>query len=186
MHVAGPMVDAMTHTKASTGGGASRRRPRARTATVPRQVPCGDCALCCTYVAVEVPAPDTVENASEMLWYLYHEGVSVHVSVDGWMVQFATRCRNLDEARRCRIYAERPISCREYDERECDVNAADEFTAFYAPAEFLAYLERHHADVYRWLRAKFVPDAAAVRRAGPRGQASFARRLATLRAAGGR
>lgn len=151
-----------------------------------RQVPCGECALCCTYVAVEIPAPDSVEHASEILWYLYHEHVSVHVSEDGWMVQFETRCRNLDDARRCRVYAERPISCREYDETECDVNAADEYTAFYAPEEFLAYLERHHAQVHKWLRAQYVPDAEAVRRAGPRGPAPFARRLATLRAAGER
>ena len=77
-----------------------------------RKVPCGSCALCCTYVAVEIDPPDDVENASEIVWYLYHEHVSVHYGDDEWMLQFDTRCRNLDDDRRCRIYAQRPISCR--------------------------------------------------------------------------
>ena len=55
------------------------------------QVPCLTCALCCTYIALEIDAPDTAKGASEVLWYLYHDRVTVYYDPDegddGWHVQ---------------------------------------------------------------------------------------------------
>lgn len=121
-------------------------------------IPCTECALCCTYVAVGIEAPTTVKRATDILWFLYHEKVSVFRAVDGeWYVKFETRCRNLTDDRRCGIYEQRPHRCREYDETGCEVNAPDEGKAFYTPVDFLQYLERRRKKLYRTLVRRYVP-----------------------------
>ena len=58
---------------------------------------CTECGKCCTYVSVEINAPNSVSNATDMLWYLYHENISLYRDGDGeWSVVFETRCRNLE------------------------------------------------------------------------------------------
>ena len=57
---------------------------------------CTECGKCCTYVSVEINAPNSVGSANDMLWYLYHENVSLYRDGGGeWSVVFETRCRNL-------------------------------------------------------------------------------------------
>ena len=104
-------------------------------------VPCTQCAHCCRYVAVGINAPSRPRYATDILWYLYHEGVSVHCDTDGeWSVVFETRCRHLGGDLLCGIYAQRPHICRGFDNETCEVNSPGGRT-FSAPGEFLEYLK---------------------------------------------
>ncbi|MCG8554614.1 MAG: YkgJ family cysteine cluster protein [Proteobacteria bacterium] len=146
--------------------GPSRARPAPRTARdreAPALVPCVGCGLCCTYVAVEVDQPNTLKRATEILWFLYHERVSVFRDGDGeWYVQFETTCRHLTDDRSCRIYPHRPHTCREYEAAECEVNADDEGLYLKTAGEFLDYLRRYRKRIYAKVKDGFEPDAVRV------------------------
>jgi Fe-S-cluster containining protein len=149
-----------------------------------RQVPCLTCGLCCTYVAVEISAPDTVNGATEILWHLYHEGVSVYRDgEDTWTVQFETRCKHLASDNKCAIYEQRPPICRSYAAETCEVNAQDEGRTFYDAADFLGYLEKRSKRVYASVARKYLPGAEHLGRAVARGprMAPFDQRIARVR-----
>lgn len=118
---------------------------------------CAECGLCCTYLAIEIDGPTTVKRATELLWYLYHEDVSLYVNDDEWMVQFETRCRYLTEDRRCGIYATRPHICREFSEQECEINTGDDGHTFYTAAAFMKYLKETRPRVHRLVNKGFAP-----------------------------
>ena len=62
--------------------------------------------------------------ATDVLWYLYHENVSVQRDPDGeWTVYFESRCKNLQDDLLCGVYEQRPVVCRDFDNRTCEVNA---------------------------------------------------------------
>lgn len=123
-----------------------------------RQVGCLTCGLCCTYVTADADPPTTVRRATELLWNLYHDRVSIHFDGEDWLVQFETRCQHLQEDNRCRIYESRPHVCREHDELECEVNHEVEGTTFYTPGEFIAFLQRRRKRIYAELQAQgFLP-----------------------------
>ncbi len=146
-----------------------------------KEVSCTVCALCCTYVAIEINPPNSVPRATELLWYLYHEGVSLYENDGEWMVQFETRCMNLLEDNRCGVYETRPHICREYSEKECEVNTEDDGQTFYEPATFMAYLAHRRPRLHAKVAAGFAPPAAPVGRAA-RNPLAFRRRLARVRA----
>ena len=120
---------------------------------------CTECARCCTYVGVGINAPTTPRLATDVLWYLYHERVSVYRDDDGeWTVLFETRCRNLSDDRRCDVYAARPHICRGFDNRTCDVNAPSaRSVTFREPEEFLAWLQAKRPRLHAKLESGFVP-----------------------------
>lgn len=123
-------------------------------------VPCTQCAKCCTYVAVGINAPTRPRYASDILWYLYHHSVSVHRDEDGeWSVVFETRCSHLRGDLLCGIYEERPHICRSFDDTSCEVNAPAAGVSFTSPEEFLAYLRAERPRLHRSLERRFVPDA---------------------------
>jgi Fe-S-cluster containining protein len=148
-------------------------------------VHCLKCALCCSYIAVAIDAPDSVKSATEILWHLYHEHVSIYRdSDDEWMVQFETRCRHLASDNKCGIYETRPHICRSYSEETCEVNADDEGMSFYSPESFLAYLKERSKRVYAGVQKGFMPGPEHLkpRKAVARGPARFESRFTTLRA----
>lgn len=151
-------------------------------------VGCLTCALCCSYIAVEIDAPSSVKSATEILWHLYHHQVSVYRdSDDEWVVQFETRCRHLLEDNKCGIYETRPHICREYSEESCEVNAEDEGTTFHTPAAFLAYLQGRSKRIYNAVAKGFMPAAEHLGPAAklpPRPKQSFESRVLELRARG--
>jgi Fe-S-cluster containining protein len=152
-----------------------RARPPAPVLFPRSQVPCSVCGLCCTYVTAEIPAPTTVQRASRILWYLYHEQVSVWWDHgDTWLVQFATRCRFFGDDRRCEIYAGRPHVCRELDERTCEVNARDEGVHFHEAAQFMDWLAQRRPRMHARLRAAGVAPEEAVLRGTPPKRAPLA------------
>jgi uncharacterized protein len=133
---------------------------------------CEKCGLCCTYVAIEVDGPTSVKRATELLWYLYHQGVSLYVNDDSWMVQFETTCRYLTADRRCGVYATRPHICREFSEKECEVNTGDDGQTFYDATSFVEYLKGARPRVYALVMKGFAPPLEEKRNLHP-----FERRL---------
>ena len=124
-----------------------------------QMVECTECGKCCTYVALEIDPPTRPRFVTEILWYLYHDKVSIYVDgTNEWCVQFETRCRNLDDDLLCKIYAERPHICRSFDNETCEVNGQEgETFTFRTPEEFLDYLKRERPRVYERVAKKFIP-----------------------------
>ena len=127
----------------------------------PALVACTECGRCCTYVGIEINAPTTARNATDVLWYLYHENVYVYRDGDGeWSVHFETRCRNLTDDLLCRIYEDRPHICRTFDNTSCEVNSREgEALTFREPGEFVAWLRAEKPRVYRAIEKRYVPAA---------------------------
>ena len=128
-------------------------------------VECTECAKCCTYVAVGINPPVRARWATDILWYLYHEAVTVYRDGDGeWMVQFETRCRHLAHDKLCGIYPQRPHICRAFDNRTCEVNDSVGGQLFSTPEEFLTYLKHERPRLYRFIAKTHVPSAPQRRR----------------------
>jgi Fe-S-cluster containining protein len=124
-------------------------------------VECVECGKCCTYVGVGINAPSRPRWATDILWYLYHEGVYVYRDGAGeWSVHFETRCRNLGEDLLCRVYVDRPHICRGFDNRTCEVNdQTHEALTFNAAGEFLDWLRANKPRVYAKIEKGYVPKA---------------------------
>ena len=103
---------------------------------------CG--AECCTYFCFEIDEPDSCEEFEDVRWYLYHEGVTVHVDDGDWYISIENRCKNLTGNGLCLIYEERPLICRGYSLENCDFTGADygydEF--FETPGQIMAYARK--------------------------------------------
>jgi Fe-S-cluster containining protein len=131
-------------------------------------VVCTECGKCCTYVSVGINEPSSLRNASDILWYLYHEKVSIYRDGDGeWSVVFETRCRHLEGSLLCAVYPERPIICRDFDNTTCDVNDPEGGLALTTPQEFLAWLKEKRPRLYRRLAERYVPAALRATEAVP-------------------
>jgi hypothetical protein len=121
-------------------------------------------------VAVGINPPTRARWATDILWYLYHELVSVYRDGEGeWMVQFETRCRHLAHNKLCRIYPHRPHICRAFDNRSCEVNDPDGGRLFSTPEEFLEYMKTERPRLFRIIARQHVvpgmmPKPAAVAR----------------------
>ncbi len=88
---------------------------------------CDRCiALCCKYITIEIDKPRTKREKDDVRWYLLHEGVTLLVDKDRWMVKCPTRCSALSDDDKCTIYDNRPQTCREYDTKNCDFYTAYE------------------------------------------------------------
>jgi hypothetical protein len=129
-----------------------------------RLVPCTECGKCCTYVSVGINAPTTIAGASDILWYLYHDQVSVYRDGDGdWSVVFETRCRHLQDDLFCGVYAERPLICRDFDNLTCEVNDPEGGRTFAAPEDFLGWLRQTRPRLYARLARRYMPAALRAR-----------------------
>lgn len=139
-------------------GEASAPKPRGKS-----EPSCTACGLCCSYVAVEIDAPATVKQATQLLWYVYHEGVSLYVNDDEWMVQFETTCIHLQPDYRCGVYHTRPHICREFSEQDCEVNTGDDGKTFYTATEFMAHLKETRPRIYSFVAKNFAPPVEPTR-----------------------
>ena len=132
-------------------------------------VPCTRCAKCCTYVGIGINAPRNVRFATDVLWYLYHENVSVQRDPDGeWTVYFESRCKNLQDDLLCGVYEQRPVVCRDFDNRTCEVNAPGGSQVFTEPAQFLDWLRAKQPRLHQKIARKYVPAGLARRARGAR------------------
>ena len=148
-------------------------------------VECTDCGRCCTYVGVGINAPDSPRHATDVLWYLYHEGVYVYVDGEGeWSVHFEARCRNLGPDLRCGVYVDRPHICRTFDNRTCEVNdPVQDSRTFREPVEFLEWLRETKPRLYAKIEKGYVPKALRPREEATPRTARAARRRAVARKA---
>jgi hypothetical protein len=113
-------------------------------------------------VGVGINAPHSVRYATDVLWYLYHENVSVHCDAEGeWVVTFETRCKHLRDDLLCGVYEQRPVVCREFDNTGCEVNAPGGGQTFTEPAQFLDWLRVQRPRLYAHIARQFVPPALA-------------------------
>ncbi|MFB3786588.1 MAG: YkgJ family cysteine cluster protein [bacterium] len=107
---------------------------------------CGRCTgLCCHYITVEIDKPRTQRNHDDIRWYLLHEGITLLISQDRWLVKLPTRCQALSNDFRCGIYETRPETCREYSTDNCDYFTAYEgwgidYVEIETPEEYEKYL----------------------------------------------
>jgi hypothetical protein len=115
--------------------------------------PCFQCARCCTYMAVEIGSPQSMSDYDHVVWYLYHDGVSVFVDWNGdWFLKFESRCRNLTPQGLCGIYEHRPGICKDFDWRECENTIRDEPPdkwLFETAESFLAWFEERRPKAFR-------------------------------------
>ncbi|HET8647918.1 MAG TPA: hypothetical protein VFO85_20650, partial [Vicinamibacteria bacterium] len=96
--------------------------------------------------------------ATDVLWYLYHENVSVHRDGNGeWMVIFESRCKQLGHDLLCGVYEQRPVVCREFDNRSCEVNAPVQGQTYTEPAQFLDWLRASRPGLYARVANKYLP-----------------------------
>ncbi|HET8940095.1 MAG TPA: YkgJ family cysteine cluster protein [Polyangiales bacterium] len=155
--------------KNTNGSGSGHREVRlplyteTKTAAKPKEPSCTSCGLCCSYVAIEVDTPKTVKQATQLLWYVYHEGVSLYVNDDDWMVQFDTTCIHLQPDYRCGVYETRPHICREFSEQDCEINTGDDGRTFYTASEFLEHLAQTRPRVHAVVKKSFSPPAEGPR-----------------------
>lgn len=134
------------------------KKPKRRNETPRRTlVPCTSCGFCCTYVAYDINPPTTAKRAAEILWHLYHPGVVIYFDGEDWYGQFMTRCRQLGDNGKCRVYSHRPHICREHDQKQCEVNADEPGQYFNDVNGFLAYLKQSQKRVYSALEKDFIP-----------------------------
>jgi len=151
---------------AGNGKSATALKAQAEAAPTGRAKPkatCTACGLCCSYVAIEIDAPTTIKRATQLLWYVYHEGVSLYANGDDWMVQFDSTCIHLQPDYRCGIYATRPHICREFSEKGCEVNSGDDGLTFYTAQEFLTHLKRFRPRIHATVLKGFAPPDAPPR-----------------------
>ncbi|MEN8159117.1 MAG: YkgJ family cysteine cluster protein [Myxococcota bacterium] len=120
--------------------------------------PCHACAKCCLYTAIEIDSPAAMTDYDNVIWYLYHENVTIFVDWEGqWYVKFDSRCENLTSEGLCGIYATRPAICKDFDWKECenhmtpDEGPADKL-AFETAPEFLAWFEKQRPKAFRRYR----------------------------------
>jgi len=93
---------------------------------------CDECdALCCKHVAMEIDAPEELEDFENLKWFVCHENVNVFVDEDNiWHIEFLTPCEHL-EGNKCGIYDKRPEICREHNHDECLFHAGDAYKELY-------------------------------------------------------
>jgi Fe-S-cluster containining protein len=115
--------------------------------------PCFQCVQCCTYVAIEIDNPTTAKEYDYIVWYLYHQNVSVFVDWEGnWFIKFETRCEHLSSLGLCNSYSSRPVICKEFEWRECENRAgndpADKWL-FETSDQFLRWFEKKRPKTFR-------------------------------------
>ncbi len=125
---------------------------------------CSGCQRCCTYVAVEVDAPDVPWMYDQYIWLLYHKNIWMYVEKGNhWYVQFETVCEKLGPKGECRVHGDHPVLCMEYDARTCERRGelSDIVARFYDGADLVRWLEvkrpAHHRRYQAWFDSAHAP-----------------------------
>jgi hypothetical protein len=138
---------------------------------------CAGCVRCCTYVAVEVDAPDTPWQYDQYVWLLYHRNVWMYVEKGNhWYVQFETVCDKLAPTGQCTVHGGHPVLCKKYDARACERRGelSDVIARFRDGDDLVRWLEqnrpRHHARYVAWFRKEHAAEDAGTAPAGNGGK----------------
>jgi uncharacterized protein len=113
---------------------------------------CEGCkGACCKYIAIEIDTPETIEDFSDIRWYVAHKNVNVYVEEDGtWNVEFLTPCEYLSDEGKCTIHEDyvkgvikRPAICREFITDSCPYhNEYNELFKFEKMEDVDKYIEK--------------------------------------------
>ena len=150
---------------------------------------CSGCSSCCESVSIEIDKPRTNHEYDQWIWVLHHENLEIYVEKpEAWYLHIATRCAQLGEDQRCRIYGRHPVLCREYDPRGCERRAplSDIVAWFKTAAEMEAWLEvnrpAHFKRMMKWRKdtPQAPPRADARRDATAQRQVMLARTLVQI------
>ena len=135
---------------------------------------CADCVRCCTYVAVEVDAPDTPWQYDQYVWILYHKNIWMYVEKGNhWYVQFETVCDKLSPQGRCTVHGKHPVLCKKYDARSCERRGelSDMIARFRDGDDLVRWIAekrpKHHARYVAWFAKEHAP-VPAVAKGGPK------------------
>jgi len=121
---------------------------------------CGGCtALCCSYFALEIDAPDEPADFENMRWYIIHEDVQIFVDDDVWYLQIYRKCTWLD-GNKCGNYENRPQICHEYSDELCDLDGPESDLTFRNIEELEAYRDTWVADYEEKKARKALKKAA--------------------------
>ncbi|MFH1741515.1 MAG: YkgJ family cysteine cluster protein [bacterium] len=92
-----------------------------------KQSICAKCkGLCCKYITVDIEEPKDDEDLDNIRWYLIHDGISILVEDERWMVKVDARCKHLQADYQCAVYNRRPEACKQYDTENCDYRTVSE------------------------------------------------------------
>jgi hypothetical protein len=127
---------------------------------------CAGCVRCCTYVAVEVDAPDTPWQYDQYVWLLYHKNIWMYVEKGNhWYVQFETVCAKLSPQGHCTVHGKHPVLCKNYDARSCERRGelSDVHARFKDGDDLVKWIAtqrpRHHARYMAWFQKEHLPKA---------------------------
>lgn len=103
----------------------------------------GCAALCCHNLVLPMPAPTTIEGIADMRWRLHFDTVQVYASSGRWFMVVQGACRYLDQdTALCRIYADRPRQCRDYNPPICERYVDPAEVRLRTPEDLDRYLAR--------------------------------------------
>jgi Fe-S-cluster containining protein len=124
---------------------------------------CRTCnALCCRYFCFQIDAPGTFEEFDDIRWYLLHEGITVHIDEGDWYISIENPCKALGPDKRCKIYKDRPLICRNYSLVNCDQALGDyEYDALFKTPEDIEEYARKILGAAEYERAKAQARAKA-------------------------
>lgn len=127
---------------------------------------CAGCVRCCTYVAVEVDAPDTPWQYDQYVWLLYHKNIWMYVEKGNhWYVQFETVCDKLSARGHCTVHGKHPVLCKNYDARSCERRGelSDVVARFKDGDDLVRWIAehrpKHHARYMKWFLKEHAPKA---------------------------
>jgi hypothetical protein len=129
---------------------------------------CSGCVRCCTYVAVEVDAPDTPWQYDQYVWLLYHKNIWMYVEKGNhWYVQFETVCDKLAPNGQCTVHGAHPVLCKTYDARSCERRGvlSDVIARFKDGGDLVRWIAenrpRHHARYMAWFTKEHASGNSA-------------------------
>ncbi len=99
---------------------------------------------CCSYAAVEIEAPKSLDDWEDLVFYVYH-GTKVSVAPNGkgrsWLLEFPGRCVHLGKNGMCGIYERRPRVCREHPVEECERHMGEDIRDVATVEDLLALMD---------------------------------------------
>ena len=83
---------------------------------------CAKCkkSICCSSINQKIDAPKTIYDFDHLLWQVSHENINIFKDADGWFLHIHSKCDHLGDRGVCKIYDQRPMVCREYDNDFCE------------------------------------------------------------------
>ncbi|MBD3266588.1 hypothetical protein GF373_07955 [bacterium] len=112
---------------------------------------CAKCTgICCKYITIEIDEPTTKQDHDDIRWYLIHQGISLLIEEERWLLQCPTVCEHLTNDNQCGIYETRPKTCRDYSTENCDYHTVFEgwetdYMEISSAEEYEAYLKEQKA-----------------------------------------